>query len=130
MSRFNASTLTAGLFVLVSAVACEHGDSGFQAEIKKVDYLCENGQRLQLKYVTPHDGEPGLATLTYRNAIVPMHQERAASGVLYVADKGQPGYRWHTKGEGGVLLMHSLGNGEEEVVLRDCRSTETRNEGN
>lgn len=113
--------LILGAFVLS---AC---DEEPQVKMETVEYRCERGERLQFKYVTP-DGEPGLGVLTYHRSIVPMHQEPAASGVLYVADKGQPGYRWHTKGGEGILSKVPLGDGEEEVVLKDCRRVEAVSE--
>ncbi|WP_323846286.1 MliC family protein [Microbulbifer magnicolonia] len=122
MTPLKVAALTAGICAILSTVACEQEAGKFRAEVKTVDYRCENGERLQLKYVIPTSGEPNLATLSYRNQLIPMHQEPAASGVLYVADKGQPGYRWHTKGDEGILLMHTLGNGEVKTILQDCRS--------
>ncbi len=116
------SALMLGALVLG---ACD--DNQPQVEIETVEYRCENGERLKFKYVIP-DGELGLGVLTYHRSIVPMHQEPAASGVLYVADKGQPGYRWHTIGDEGILSKVSLGNGEEEVVLKDCRRAEVASE--
>ena len=91
-----------------------------------IDYQCENGAQLQVKYANPEQG-PSMATLTYQNKLVPMHQERAASGVLYVADRGHPGYHWHSKGSEGVLLLYPNG-GDEQVVLRDCRRAEAGSE--
>ncbi|SHF26196.1 Membrane-bound lysozyme-inhibitor of c-type lysozyme [Microbulbifer donghaiensis] len=129
MTRAKVCTLTAGLLLVVATAACEKQERGFAAEIHTVDYRCENGERLQLKYVIPTDGEPRLATLTYRNTMIPMHQEPADSGVLFVADKGQPNYRWHTEGGQGVLLKQSLGDGQVTEQLKDCRSAEQPAEG-
>jgi len=117
MYRAIAGTLLA----LLSITACEHENNGLRAEVTNVLYQCENGGRLEFKYVVP-DGEPGLGILTYHNAIIPMHQEPTASGTLYVADKGQPGYRWHVEGNKGILSRQPFGNGEAEILFRDCLS--------
>ncbi|SEA15058.1 Membrane-bound lysozyme-inhibitor of c-type lysozyme [Microbulbifer marinus] len=124
MTRVNVFSLASALLALAATAACEQQERGFQAEIERVDYHCENNERLKLKYVIPTDGEQRLATLTFRNKMIPMHQEPADSGVLYVADKGQPSYRWHVDGDRGMLLKQSLGNGEVTTQLEDCRSVE------
>jgi len=103
--------------------ACKGGTTEPGVELKTVDYQCENGATLQVKYSLPDSG-PSMATLAYQNKLVPMHQERAASGVLYVADKGQPGYRWHTKGSEGMLMLENSGDGEAETLLKNCVAAE------
>lgn len=97
----------------------QRSDVDFQTR----NYQCEDSATLQVKYTNPEQG-PSMALLIFDNKLVPMHQERAASGVLYVADKGHPGYRWHTEGDEGILLLHPNG-GDEHVILGDCRSAET-----
>lgn len=106
--------------VLLSA--CKGGAAEAKMELKEVDYRCENGETLQVKYALPHSG-PSMATVTYRNKLIPMHQERAGSGVLYVADKGQRGYRWHTKGNEGNLMLEVMGE-DAQTLLKNCVAVE------
>ncbi|WP_250461776.1 MliC family protein [Microbulbifer litoralis] len=101
--------------------ACGYKTDGPDIAFETRSYRCENGERLEVKYANPDSG-PSMATLSYRGTLVPMHQEPAASGALYVADKGQPGYRWHSKGKSGMLMKQEIGETEEEVLLRDCIS--------
>lgn len=113
-----ACLLCAGLLT-----ACGYKAGGPDPAAEEMSYRCENGAQLEVNYVLSEEG-PSMATLRYRGKLVPMHQEAAASGVLYVADKGHPGYRWHTKGDGGVLSMQSLGDGQQKVLLKNCRAAE------
>lgn len=103
--------------------ACEGGGREIDTEIRTINYECADGTRLQVKYGKPESG-PSMAMLTFDNKLVPMHQEPAASGVLFVADKGHPNYRWHTKGHSGMLSLRANGEREFEVVLRDCESVQ------
>ncbi|WP_346838116.1 MliC family protein [Microbulbifer sp. SAOS-129_SWC] len=109
-------------FACAALLSACHSDPG--VELKTVDYQCEDGESLQVKYVIAASG-PSMATLSYDNKLVPMHQERAASGVLYVADKDQPGYRWHTKGRDGMLLLQKMGEEEMQTLLGHCSSAPT-----
>ncbi|WP_193163063.1 MliC family protein [Microbulbifer hainanensis] len=116
--------LTLTCIVCAALVAgCNHDGRETSVDIRTVDYQCENSETLQVKYVMPQSG-PSMATLAFQNKLVPMHQERAASGVLYVADKGQPGYRWHSKGDGGILQLQELGEIETATVLKGCSAVE------
>ncbi|GAA5525835.1 hypothetical protein Maes01_02408 [Microbulbifer aestuariivivens] len=97
------------------------GGLEIDTEIRSVNYECADGTRLQVKYGIPESG-PSMAVVTYANKLIPMHQEPSASGALFVADKGHPGYRWHTKGKFGILLLQQNGEGSSEIILQDCES--------
>lgn len=117
MVRFAlAGILCAGL-----VTACSHKADGSDIAFETLSYRCENGEQLEVKYATPEDG-PSMATLSYDGKLVPMHEEPAASGALYVADRGQPGYRWHTKGDSGILSLQEIGGESEKTLLKDCVS--------
>ncbi|WP_237067817.1 MliC family protein [Microbulbifer guangxiensis] len=100
---------------------CEGGSRQIDTQIRTVNYECGDGTRLQVKYGKPESG-PSMAMLTFDNKLVPMHQEPAASGVLFVADKGHPDYRWHTKEDSAALSLRKSGEREFEVILYDCQS--------
>ncbi|SDK37528.1 MliC family protein [Microbulbifer yueqingensis] len=104
--------------ILVPA-ACDSGTGKSGGAVETRVYRCESGDQLEVKYLIPAQG-PAAATMTYGNKLISMHQEPAASGVLFVADKGFPDYRWHTKGRSGTLVLHRSGNGEGEVLLGEC----------
>ncbi|KUJ83875.1 hypothetical protein AWR36_008670 [Microbulbifer flavimaris] len=103
--------------------ACEGGGREIDTVIRTVNYECADGTRLQVKYGKPESG-PSMAMVTFDNKLIPMHQEPAASGVLFVADKGHPNYRWHTKGQTGMLMLQKNGNRDFDVVLGDCESVQ------
>ncbi|WP_237057508.1 MliC family protein [Microbulbifer sediminum] len=99
--------------------ACDSGSHRMKGEVDSLVYLCKGGAELAVKYLIPPQG-PATATLTYDNKLITMHQEPAASGVLFVADKGYPDYRWHTKGQEGRLVLYSSNDGDGEVLLGNC----------
>ena len=119
MYRLNLTCIACAALI----AGCSHDGRATSVDIRTVDYQCENNEALQVKYVMPESG-PSMATLAFQNKLVPMHQERAASGVLYVADKGQPGYRWHSNGDGGILQLQQMGEMESETLLNNCMTVE------
>lgn len=116
-------TILAGIAVPLLLTACAREDDATEVdmEFSTVSYQCENGERLEVKYGNAKLG-PGIALLNYQNKLISMHQERAASGALYVADKGQPLYRWHTQGDEGMLSRQSAGDDGDEELLKECRA--------
>ncbi|UHQ53831.1 MliC family protein [Microbulbifer sp. YPW16] len=111
------AAMSACLTLLVGA--CDRGSHIMRGEVDSLMYLCDQGAELAVRYLTPSQG-PATATLTYDNKLITMHQEPAASGVLFVADKGYPDYRWHTKGQEGMLVLYSSNDKDGNVLLGGC----------
>lgn len=105
--------------VALLPAACDSGTGRSDSTVETRIYQCESGHQLEVKYLTPSRG-PAAATLTYDNKLISMHQEPTGSGVLFVADKGFPDYRWHTQGQSGILILHGSGNNKGEALLGEC----------
>ncbi len=84
-------------------------------------YVCDGGAVLQAAYINPETG-PSLAVVGWAGMLIPMRAGPTGSGVRYIAFDEQASYRWHTKGDEGVLLFLLADHtAEEEVVLDGCR---------
>lgn len=91
----------------------------FQSSLAK--YRCEGGAEVQAAYLNIENGA-SFATLYYKGQLIPMHIARAGSGALYIADDEQNSYRWHTKGDTGVLsFLEADHTAKEQTLLKDCK---------
>ncbi|AIG00957.1 lysozyme inhibitor [Pseudomonas fluorescens] len=102
----------------VEKTPVEPSSRSYQSDV--VTYRCEGGVTLQAAYLNIEGGE-SFATLNYKGELVPMHVSSAGSGTLYVANDEQNSYRWHTKGDRGVLsFLEADHTATEETLLKDC----------
>ncbi|MBU4632837.1 MliC family protein [Pseudomonas chlororaphis] len=84
-------------------------------------YRCEGGVEVQAAYLNIDNGA-SFATLYYKGQLIPMHIARSGSGALYVADDEQNSYRWHTKGDSGLLsFLEADHTAKEQQLLKDCK---------
>ncbi|WP_242487524.1 MULTISPECIES: MliC family protein [unclassified Pseudomonas] len=94
-------------------------EQGAQSTVAR--YQCEGGMRIEAAYLNLPNGD-SFATLQYKGHLIPMHISQSGSGALYVADDEQNSYRWHTKGDRGMLsFMAADHTAEEESILKDCK---------
>lgn len=85
-------------------------------------YVCDGGAVLQVAYINPAAG-PSLAVVAWAGELIPMQAGPTGSGVRYIAFDEQASYRWHSKGDTGVLLFLAADHtAQEEVVLAGCAS--------
>ncbi len=109
-----------GLSLALSA--CTKPSREHQHESQTARYHCENNQTVQAAYLNLKDGD-SFATLLYQGRLIPMHQAISGSGARYVADDEQNSYRWHTKGDKGILSFLAADHtAEEKIILRDCKT--------
>ncbi|AZC38834.1 MliC family protein [Pseudomonas chlororaphis] len=84
-------------------------------------YRCEGGVEVQAAYLNIENGA-SFATLYYKGQLIPMHIARSGSGALYIADDEQNSYRWHTKGDSGLLsFLEADHTAKEQQLLKDCK---------
>lgn len=84
-------------------------------------YVCDGGAVLQVAYINPQTG-PSLAVVAWAGKLIPMQAGPTGSGVRYIAFDEQASYRWHTKGDEGILLfMLADHTAREDVVLGGCK---------
>ena len=85
-------------------------------------YRCAGGATLPVVTLNIKGGE-SFAALLVDGTLVLLRGAPAASGARYVAVDEQLGYRWHVKGEQGVLLHLAPDHtARETVVLHDCKA--------
>lgn len=115
---------TALLMAPMFALAASASDSqkkapAFQSSV--VSYRCEGGVTVEAAYLNIENGS-SFATLYYKDQLIPMHISRSGSGALYIADDEQNSYRWHTKGDLGMLsFLEADHTATEKDLLRDCK---------
>ncbi|QQZ40319.1 MliC family protein [Pseudomonas sp. SK3(2021)] len=111
--------LLAPLFAQAAATAAEPQQPGYQSSL--ASYRCEGGVEVQAAYLNIDNGA-SFATLYYKGQLIPMHIARSGSGALYVADDEQNSYRWHTKGDSGLLsFLEADHTAKEQQLLKDCK---------
>jgi membrane-bound inhibitor of C-type lysozyme len=116
--------------IVTSLAACavdktpaEPSSRPYQSDV--VTYRCEGGVTFLAAYLNIEGGE-SFATLNYKDKLVPMHISPAGSGALYVADDEQNSYRWHTKGDVGVLsFLEADHTAIEKTLLKNCNAIPT-----
>ena len=85
-------------------------------------YRCTGGARLPVVYLNIKGGD-AFATMFVNGHLVLMLTGPTGSGARYIAVDGQPGYRWHVKGEVGNLYFLGPGPGaSESLVLQECKA--------
>lgn len=95
------------------------------APIFKVDYICERGVELQAVYINDPDSKESRAVIYTEGKLVPMNIWMSASGARYLAIDEQDSYRWHTKGDKGVLsFLEADDSATEQILLKDCAAIE------
>lgn len=88
-----------------------------------VIYDCEGDQNLQVAYLNIASGA-AFAVLYYNGELSVLRIAVSGSGARYVAVDEQNSFRWHTKGDSGVLSFLAADHtAQEEVLLRDCKAT-------
>ncbi|OLF53027.1 MliC family protein [Pseudomonas chlororaphis] len=113
------AALLAPLFAQAGAAPAEPEQPAFQSSA--AHYRCEGGVAVQAAYLNIDNGA-SFATLYYKGQLIPMHRARSGSGELYIADDEQNSFRWHTKGDSGVLsFLEADHTAEEQLLLRDCK---------
>ncbi|BAV76328.1 hypothetical protein PCAU_4119 [Pseudomonas chlororaphis subsp. aurantiaca] len=111
--------LLAPLFAQAAATPAEPELPAYQSSL--ASYRCEGGVEVQAAYLNIDNGA-SFATLYYKGQLIPMHIARSGSGALYVADDEQNSYRWHTKGDSGLLsFLEADHTAKEQQLLKDCK---------
>ena len=111
--------LLAPLFAQAAATPAEPEQPAYQSRV--ASYRCEGGVEVQAAYLNIDNGA-SFATLYYKGRLIPMHIARSGSGALYVADDEQNSYRWHTKGDTGLLsFLEADHTAKEQQLLKDCQ---------
>ncbi|MBP5076602.1 MliC family protein [Pseudomonas chlororaphis] len=111
--------LLAPFFAQAAATPAEPELPAYQSSL--ASYRCEGGVEMQAAYLNIDNGA-SFATLYYKGQLIPMHIARSGSGALYVADDEQNSYRWHTKGDSGLLsFLEADHTAKEQQLLKDCK---------
>ena len=111
--------LLAPLFAQAATTPAEPEQPAYQSSV--ASYRCEGGVEVQAAYLNIDNGA-SFATLYYKGQLIPMHIARSGSGALYVADDEQNSYRWHTKGDTGLLsFLEADHTAKEQQLLKDCQ---------
>ncbi|MGN7743896.1 MliC family protein [Pseudomonas sp. 22526] len=111
--------LLAPFFAQAAATPAEPELPAHQSSL--ASYRCEGGVEVQAAYLNIENGA-SFATLYYKGQLIPMHIARSGSGALYVADDEQNSYRWHTKGDSGLLsFLEADHTAKEQQLLKDCK---------
>ncbi|QLL11495.1 MliC family protein [Pseudomonas chlororaphis] len=115
--------LLAPLFAQAATTPAEPELPAYQSSL--ASYRCEGGVEVQAAYLNIDNGA-SFATLYYKGQLIPMHIARSGSGALYVADDEQNSYRWHTKGDSGLLsFLEADHTAKEQQLLKDCKEQKT-----
>jgi len=97
---------------------------GFASESKI--HLCAGGASLPVVYLNIKGGD-SFAALYVDGTLALLRSGPTGSGARYVAVDEQQGYRWHVKGDEGMLLhLPADHTAHETVLLRDCKPTLAR----
>lgn len=111
--------LLAPLFAQATATPAGPEQPAYQSSV--ASYRCEGGAEVQAAYLNIDNGA-SFATLYYKGQLIPMHIARSGSGSRYVADDEQNSYRWHTKGDTGLLsFLEADHTAKEQQLLKDCQ---------
>lgn len=113
------AALLAPFLAQAATTPVEQEQPAYQSSL--VNYRCEGGVAVQAAYLNIENGA-SFATLYYKGQLIPMHIARSGSGALYVADDEQNSYRWHTKGDTGVLsFLEADHTAKEQQLLKACQ---------
>lgn len=89
--------------------------------LTKVTYICERNVELPVVYINGLKNDESMAVIFTEGKLVPMRIWPAASGARYIALDEQDSYRWHTKGDEGVLsFLEADHEATEQILLRNC----------
>lgn len=103
------------------AVAAEEQQT---PDIEQKVYVCERGATIPVTYINTNDGD-SIAVAVIEGRHIPMTLAPSGSGARYVAIDEQQSYRWHSKGDEGILsFMEADHEAEEQTLLGECRATE------
>ena len=120
--RRGALALAAGLAPALAPAQEAPPDDGLKGlTVITALYACERGVRVPVTYVTA-DAGGSAAIVQVEGRQVAMRRAIGASGARYVSLDEQQGYRWWSRGDGGMLLYLAADHtADEETLLRDCR---------
>ncbi|MBX8824417.1 MliC family protein [Ochrobactrum sp. SFR4] len=114
-------SLSAGLLLcgFAGSVAAQEADE-MQA-LTKVTYICERNVELDVVYINGLKNDESAAVLYTEGKLVPMRIWPAASGARYIALDEQDSYRWHTKGDEGILsFLEADDSAKEQTLFSNC----------
>lgn len=122
ITRFVTNGLLFSGFVISgltgSALAQDNADV---APVTKVTYICDRNVELPVIYINGLKNDESMAVIFTEGKLVPMRIWPAASGARYIALDEQDSYRWHTKGDEGVLsFLEADDSAKEQTVLDNC----------
>ncbi|HWD14609.1 MliC family protein [Pseudochrobactrum sp. sp1633] len=115
------SPLTAGLLLAGFAGSATAQDKTDVQALTKVSYLCERNVELNVVYINGLKNDESAAVLSVDGKLVPMRIWPAASGARYIALDEQDSYRWHTKGDEGMLtFLEADHTAKEQTLFSNC----------
>ena len=121
MLRTITSSLVTGLFFSGFAGIAMAQDNTEMQPLTKVTYICERNVELPVVYINGLKNDESMAVIFTEGKLVPMRIWPAASGARYIALDEQDSYRWHTKGDEGVLsFLEADHEATEQILLRNC----------
>ncbi len=107
-----------GLVAAFALAPCA-GHAGF--DVLPMRYICDRGAEVQAAYVNDTSGLGSAAIVFVEGRMVTLWVEESASGARYGWPSDGSHYVWWTKGEAATLLWHNGENGEETVLLAECK---------
>ncbi|WP_439273146.1 MliC family protein [Pseudochrobactrum sp. HB0163] len=91
------------------------------APLTKVTYICERNVEVPVVYVNGLKNDESMAVISVEGKLVPMRIAPSGSGARYIALDEQDSYRWHSKGDEGILsFLEADDSAEEQVLLSKC----------
>jgi membrane-bound inhibitor of C-type lysozyme len=95
------------------------------AQIENVTYICERGATIPVTYFVFDDPDNTYVSAMVEGRLIAMRQNVSGSGALFVSIDEQQSYRWHVKGDTGVLTyLDADHTADEVVILRECASSD------
>lgn len=113
--------LTSGVLLSCFASNVLAQDNAEIQPLTKVTYICERNVELPVVYINGLKNDESMAVIFTEGKLVPMRIWPAASGARYIALDEQDSYRWHTKGDEGVLsFLEADHEATEQILLSNC----------
>lgn len=125
MRKAIPALLTAGVLFTALTGAASAQDNNAIPAVVKVTYICERNIELPVVYINNLKNDESMAVIMVDGKMVPMRNWKSASGARYLALDEQDSYRWHTKGDKGVLsYLEADDMAKEQFLLSDCVNKE------